>query len=451
MDQQYKRSTFRCLLAILLLSSFVSSGSLDPTFGTGGKFTTSFPDSTGGYRSSGFRIFHQSAQRIVAAGTFTNMGPDGQATGVVIIGLTGGGAPDGTFGPSAGMITDWDQVSHIGLSDAIVFSDGKFLRLSQHFPIFGQPAAKVIRYTVDGINDPSFSADINLVPNSNTIPLKASILPSGKVMVLASAQTNPESHHLFRLNPDGSRDTTFGINGDKLMNFNRLPNVRFNIVGMHTLPNGKTVIAGNLGTPQQFQNYDQFFIARFDTDGNLDWSFGRFGIVRYSFGVGLKGFVTDLIIDPVVGRYTLVGAIKNPDQDVFMIRFGRRGKPDGTFGTRGVVVSDITPGGTDYLSSITTQPDGKLIVAGQASPTPGAPVNFLLARYSDSGVLEAHTKTEFTPGQFASALDVTVQPDGKILAIGSTYNPSTPSLVASSMFAIARYTDITNDPPIPAK
>lgn len=447
MSSQFARSVLS-LFTLLFLISPAFPGSLDPNFGTGGKFTTSFPDSSNGYRSFGFRILYQSADRIVAAGTFTNMGPDGQATGVAIIGLTGGGAPDGTFGPSGGMIRDWDQVTAIGLSEVLLFPDGKFLRLSQHFPIFGQPTAKVIRYTVGGLNDSSFSADINLVPNSNTIPLKASILPSGKIMVLAFAQTNPESHHLFRLNPDGSRDTTFGVNGDKLMNFNRLPNVRFNIVGLQTLPNGKTILAGNLGTSSQ--NYDEFFIARFDTDGNLDWSFGRFGIVRYSFGVGQKGFVTDLIIDPVMGRYTLVGAIKNPDEDVFMIRFGRRGKPDATFGSRGVVVSDITPGGTDYLSSITAQADGKLVVAGRASPTAGAPVNFLLARFSEGGTLEAHTKTEFTPGQVASASDVSIQPDGKILVIGSTYNPAT-VFTGSSMFAIARYTDITNDPPLPAK
>jgi uncharacterized delta-60 repeat protein len=327
-----------------------------------------------------------------------------------------------------------------------MFPDQRLLRLSQHFRVFGSPNAKVIRYTLDGNADSTFSADINLVPNSNTIPLRASILPSGKVLVLASAQTNPESHHLFRLNADGSRDTTFGVNGDKLMNFNRLPNVRFGIIGMQTLPNGKTIIAGNLGTAQQFQNYDEFFIARFDPDGNLDWSFGKAGIVRYSFGVGQTGFITDLIIDPVLDKYTVVGAVKNPDEDVFMMRFGRRGKVDGSFGDRGVVVADITPGGTDYLSSITTQADGKLIVAGRASPSAGAPVNFLVARFSFGGVLEAHTKTEFTPGQIALAADVAVQSDGRIVVIGSTDDPAT-SFEGGNMFAIARYTDITNDPP----
>lgn len=441
MDPQFGRSILSLLL-ILCLATIALPGSLDPTFGTGGKFTISFPDSTPGYRSFGSYIFHQSAQRIVAAGTFTNMGPDGQATGVVLVGLTSGGALDTTYGASGGMTKDWNPVAVTGLSDALMFTDGKLLRLSQYFPVFGQPNAKVVRSTVDGIDDTSFAANVN-VGSVNTPPRKGSILPSGKIMVLVFAQTNPESYHLYRLNADGSRDTTFGTNGDKLMNFNRLPNIA--VTSMQTLPNGKTVIAGNLGTNQQFQNYDEFFIARFDSDGNLDWSFGRFGIVRYSFGTGLKGFVTDLIIDPVAGKYTLVGAIKNPDEDVFMIRFGRRGKPDATFGTRGVVISDITPGGTDYLNSITNDANGKLVVAGQASPSAGAPVNFLVARYTAGGVLEAHTKTEFTPGQFATASDVTIQPDGKILVIGSTFDSAT-IISFASKWAIARYTDITNDP-----
>lgn len=135
-----------------------------------------------------------------------------------------------------------------------------------------------------------------------------------------------------------------------------------------------------------------------------------------------------------------------PDSNKLLIHDTVRNpwKPDGTFGVRGVVVSDITPGGSDYLSSITSGPGGKLIVAGSASASSGTPPIFLVARFSEGGVLEAHTKTEFTPGQYASAADVTVQPDGKILVIGSTHNPNVTS-IGSSKFAIARYTDITND------
>ena len=59
---------FALFLLLVLLSSHVFPGTLDPNFGTGGKFTTSFPDSTTFYRSYGTKIFVQPSGRIVAAG-----------------------------------------------------------------------------------------------------------------------------------------------------------------------------------------------------------------------------------------------------------------------------------------------------------------------------------------------------------------------------------------------
>jgi uncharacterized delta-60 repeat protein len=441
---RFPLSSFLALaLAIFLPAGTVRTGSLDPTFGTGGKFTIGFPDATSFYRSFGFRVFYQPGDRIVGAGTFTRQGADGQHPGVMLVGLTSAGVLDPTFGgTTAGRTEDWNGAAFTGLQDVVMLQDGKIIRLSQFLPLGQFPDARVVRTTTNGSQDGTFSTNVNVgPPNTNTIPLNAEILPSGKIMLLVFAQTSPESHHLFRLNADGSRDSTFGINGDKLLNQNRLPGLW--VYAMRALPNGKTMIAGSLGN--QFNNSTEIFVARFDSDGNLDASFGRFGIVRYVFGAGATGNVNDMIID-ANGRCTLVGAINNPDPDVFMMRLSHRGKPDATFGVRGVVITDITPGGRDLLSSITLATGGKLVVAGEASPTAGSPENFLVARYSEGGVLEAHTRTEFTPGQFASASGVTIQPDGKILVIGSTYNPAT-AFMFSSMWAFARYTNITNDLP----
>lgn len=427
-------SRFLFILAFLSGPLSVYAGTLDPTFGTGGKFTIAFPDSTTFYKSFGQKIFYQPGDRIIAAGRFTNNGPDGQAPGVALVGLT----LTGTVDPNFFAPQDWGPVTFTGLQDIIMLPDGKLLRLSQVLSLGQFPNGKVVQSNANGSADATFSASVN-VGTTNTIPLQVERLPSGKLMVLVFAQTSPESHRFYRLNPNGSRDTTFGVNGEKLLNVNRLPGLW--VYTMTSLPNGKTIIAGSLN--DQFQNSSEFFLARFDADGNLDGSFGRFGIVRYSFGTGSTGYVNDMIVD-ANGRYTVVGAITNTDQDTFMMRFTHRGRPDATFGVRGVAITDITPGGKDLLNGVTQDGNGKLIVAGEAAPTAGAPGNFLLARFSEGGAMEAHTKTEFTPGQFAAGQHVTIQPDGKILVIGSTYNPNT-VVQSSSMWAIARYTSITND------
>lgn len=427
---------FLSLLLLLTAILPVYPISLDTTFGTGGKVTLTFPDSTNSYRSNGTRIFYQSATRIVAGGVFANMGPDGQATGVALAGFNSSGVIDGTFG-SGGITKDWNPVAFTGFSDAYMYPDGRLLRLSQFFPIFSQPSAKVIRSTASGVDDPTFNANVNSGPSfTNNVPLRAAILPSGKIMVLVFAQTGPESYHLFRLNADGSRDTTFGNNGDKLLNFVRFPNLR-NIF-MQVLPSGKIVLAGNLGTTQQNQNYNEFFIARLNPAGDLDALFGRQGVLRYQYGAGLTGFIADLIVT-ADGKYLAVGAINNPDSDTFMAKFTTRGRPDATFGVRGIAISDVTPGASDYLASVAESPAGKLITGGQSSPVGGIS-NFFVGRYSSGGTLEDSLSIEFGAGHFSYASDVAIQPDGKILAIGTTDDPDTPS-PSTGKWAIARFTD----------
>lgn len=436
-----RQSRFLSIFLSFLLIFSVSvgatlAGTLDPTFGTGGKFTISFPDSTTFYRSSGSSIYVQPGGRIVGAGSFSNIGPDGQAPGVALLGLSPGGAIDTSYA-SGGTFKDWSPIASTSFGDSEMLADGRLLRLSQFFPISAFPSGNIFRQTVDGLVDPTFSANLN-VGSSNTIPEVLAVLPSGKIMVLVFAQTVPESYTLYRLNPDGTRDTTFGANGAKPFKIARLPDPWF--VSMAALPDGKFLLAGQLNVGNNFQDFDELFIARFNPDGSLDGMFGRQGVVRYKYGTGMRGFINEMIVRSD-GRYVLAGGIKNPDVDTFMIGFTRRGKFDAAFGVRGVAISDIAPGGNDLINSF-IETGGKLIAAGEAPATGGSPVRFLMAKFSAAGALEAHTKTEFTPGQYSAAYGLTAQPDGKILAIGVTANPAATN---NTMWAIARYTDITND------
>jgi uncharacterized delta-60 repeat protein len=126
-----------------------------------------------------------------------------------------------------------------------------------------------------------------------------------------------------------------------------------------------------------------------------------------------------------------------------MARFTQRGRPDGTFGTGGKVVANFFPAGDDFFNALAISNEGKIIVVGRSPLAPSTFSNFLVARYALDGTLEAHTLTPFTPSSNSSAVDVLVQPDGKILVIGSTKNPD--PAVNGFVFAMARYTSITND------
>jgi uncharacterized delta-60 repeat protein len=207
------------------------------------------------------------------------------------------------------------------------------------------------------------------------------------------------------------------------------------IIGMQTLPNEKILIAGQYSSSTS--DSDELFLLRLDSDGNVDHSFGKLGLVRQAFGgQGIRA--TDLIVQPD-NKYIVSGVLKN---DAMMVRFTQRGIPDFGFGNAGVVVTDFTHDGTDYFTAVKLTTDGKIIAVGQALTPPSVFSNFLVAKYSANGSLEANTQTSFTPSQNSGALETVIQPDGKILVIGYTKNPN--SSINGNVFAIARYTDITN-------
>lgn len=419
------------LLAVLCSQPLLAAITLDPTFGVGGKVTVDFPDASPNYTAFGRRLFIQPSGRIVAGGMFTNRGPDGQFPGVGIAGLLSNGDIDVTYG-SAGRVRDWESVTFTSFGDMNMYPDGRLIRVSQRLSLsFPNNGPRVARLNVDGTSD-GIVADVSVPGTTNTIPLEVAVRPDGKIYILTYAQTSPASNHLFRLNPDGSRDTTFGVNGVKLMDFSRIGGASLTLE-MELLTDGRIVLAGEIGssTPSGFP---EFCVLRLSPDGHLDKSFGLQGVLRMPFATGQNGFLENLYIQSD-GKILLVGGISNPDLDLWMKRFTPKGKADGSFGSAGVVLMDFAPGANDFASGAASSSDGKIRIAGQT----GTPSTFLIARYTAGGQLEEHVTTAFAAGQACGASDLVVQPDGKIVAIGFTPNPNTS--ITGNVWAIARYTE----------
>ena len=111
------------------------------------------------------------------------------------------------------------------------------------------------------------------------------------------------------------------------------------------------------------------------------------------------------------------------------------GDLDTTFGTGGVVTTPIGTG-DNYVYGVAIQEDGKIVAAGDASN--GSDFDFALARYTVSGDLDTtfgSSGVVTTPIglSYDNISSVTIQPDGKIVAVGSAYNGS------ADGFALARY------------
>ena len=118
------------------------------------------------------------------------------------------------------------------------------------------------------------------------------------------------------------------------------------------------------------------------------------------------------------GKILVAGATHNgTDWDWYIVRLMPDGALDGTFGTGGIVTTDLR-GFNDWGTSIALQPDGKIVFGSKSSN--GTDTDFAVARYNPDGSLDGTFGTGgkvFTP--IGSGNDdgsrVTLQPDGKIV------------------------------------
>jgi uncharacterized delta-60 repeat protein len=105
---------------------------------------------------------------------------------------------------------------------------------------------------------------------------------------------------------------------------------------------------------------------------------------------------------------------------ILLVRYHADGGVDGTLGPGGKVITSV--GSHSRASALIQQPDGKLVVAGAASPVRGSS-DVLLVRYLTDGRLDTSfgangtVSTDFGGGDEATAL--VQQADGKLVVAGN--------------------------------
>ncbi len=421
-------------LNFVLLYPAYGAFTLDTTFNGTGKVTLSFPDSTANYSSQALRVYVQPSGRILVGGTFTNGTSDGQLTGIAWAGFTPGGLPDGGYG-SGGRFTAWRSDGSTSFIDAFMYPNGAIMQTAQFFRLpVGSRTVDTFRLDPNGGFDSVFASNVSIGPCCfgffNARPFQIAARADGKILVLI---TDEGQLQLYRLNPDGSRDTTFGNNGILGVGFNKFSSGGF--VEMIALGDGKILFVG-LVAPVGPNGASELFFARMTETGNWDKTFGRVGMLRVPIAPGMTGGVSKAILQPD-GKILLSGSVVGTDTDVWLARFRPNGRADTTFGNNGIVIQDFAPGDTDIANSVVVGADGKIRIAGQIGPA--ATSSFLVARFSSTGLLEDHTTVAFTPDQYAGAADLAMQADGKVVVAGRTKNPVMGN--TGSMFAIARLTE----------
>jgi uncharacterized delta-60 repeat protein len=281
----------------------------------------------------------------------------------------------------------------------------------------------------------------------DSIIYASQVMADGRIIV-AGISTNGGNTDfaLARYTVGGILDTTFNGNGGNpvITDFNG-GNDQANSLVLQI--DGKIVVAGFTATipVAPASPVYSFAVARYNTDGSLDTTFGTGGQVDADAGAA-----NSVLVDSN-GKIVVVGGttpIANPtflnstsltNGSFKVVRYNTDGSSDATF-NGGSVTTTITSLATSYYgcaSSAALDASGKIVVAGSVSPNSGVNSYFAVARYTSTGILDATfgtggmVLTSFTG--YDTVKSVMIQTDGKIVVAGNTGNGY------SSQIAIARY------------
>jgi uncharacterized delta-60 repeat protein len=215
------------------------------------------------------------------------------------------------------------------------------------------------------------------------------------------------------INAAGVLDTTFGINGRAILGGND----SYSASKILVQPDDKIIVA-SVGIPDGGAD-SQIIVARFNADGSADVNFGSGGISS----VGSKTDLGDVKLQPD-GKIVVVGRIEagtgTNTHDYFAARFNANGSLDQTFGSGGRVIVDRPPPDC-RLSSLAVQPDGKLVAVGSClNPAIYPSDNYELIRFNQNGTMDATFGSNgfFINATFTRFSFVGVTSDGKIIVGG---------------------------------
>ncbi|MEH2461682.1 putative Ig domain-containing protein [Nostoc sp.] len=407
-----------------------SNGTLDTSFNTTGKVTTDFA-SNNDYGSS---ITVQPDGKILVAGDSYN----GTNNDFAIVRYNSSGTLDTSFNITRKVTTDFASNNDYGYS-ITVQPDGKILVAGGSYNGINNDFA-IARYNSNGTLDTSFNITRKVTTDfgsNNDFGFSITVQPDGKILVAGSSYNGINNDFaIVRYNSNGSLDTSFNTTGKVTTDFASDNDFGFSIT---VQPDGKILVAG--GSYNGINN--DFAIARYNSNGTLDTSFNITRKVTTDFGSN-NDFGFSITVQPD-GKILVAGSSYNGiNNDFAIVRYNSNGSLDTSFNTTGKVTTDFASN-NDSSYSITVQPDGKILVAGESDN--GTNYDFAIVRYNSNGTPDSSfnttgkVTTDFGSNN-DSGYSIKVQPDGKILVAGGSYNGT------DNDFAIARY--LVNQVPVVA-
>jgi uncharacterized delta-60 repeat protein len=400
-------TTSLALLAfVCALGRVATAAHLDPGFGTGGKVTTEFD----GFTDFALSVLVEPDGGIIAAG-LASASPF-CCSRFALVRYLADGTLDASYGTGGKVTTPILDESTI--VDIVRQADGMVVAAGWTGAGLIQDLA-VARYDISGNLDPGFGTDgITLLDTGIVeVALAVGLQSDGKIVVAGQARSglssNDGDYLLARFDTDGVLDPTFGSGGTVVSDFGT-PSFAQEMV---VQPDDSLIVAGTV-------------LARYDADGTLDAAFGTGGSVPLDESDGL--------VRQPDGKLVVSSALP-AGFGYALRRFNADGSLDTGFGSGGTASLAF---GMDRVLPLTLalQADGSLVVAGEASV--GAKSHYASVRFTPAGAVDPTyaacgvllTSFDDVAGRGSGASAAVVQPDGKIVVAGD----------ANEDFGLARYT-----------
>jgi uncharacterized delta-60 repeat protein len=311
----------------------------------------------------------------------------------------------------------------------------------------GDSVFAVYRLLRDGRPDPSFGAR-----GSALVPIKGSELigaglgldAHGRIVVGARYEgLDTGGIEVVRLTPSGRLDRTFGRGGRSVVRFGG----QSYFADLALDAKGRTYVAGTDFDDRRLR------VLRVTPAGALDRSFGVRGIATLPRR-GELALPGDLAVQPD-GRIVVAGSETYSEATApgycvssceFLVlgRLTSAGRPDPSFGTRGIVRTALALG-PDQDQALALQPDGKIVVSS-GIVSPNGRSSFLAARFVANG----RANSSFAPGGYVivdmrsahedldRATGVAIAPGGKLVLAGRSARDATEGSRIQYRFAVTR-------------
>ena len=274
------------------------------------------------------------------------------------------------------------------------------------------------RYNSDGSLDTTFDGDgfVTTAIDSGFKDKALAIQSDGKIVAVGVELVGADQNFaLIRYNSTGTLDAAF--DGDGIVTTDFGPSSGAADVAIQA--DGKIVGAGFVIDA----GVHKFAVARYNSNGSLDTTFGTGGLVTTAVGSLAEAAAVAIQAD---GKIVAAGGTDGEAETFVLIRYNSTGTLDTTFGTGGIVTIAL---GSAFAHDVAIQADGKIVAAGG---------EFALARFNSAGSLDNTFGTGgrvFTAiGSASEAKALAIQPDGKIVAAGVEFVGA-----FDGNFALARY------------